>query len=57
MAPDTASPDGPAVPSMVVRPGGAFSPEMLRKMPDDLILAMAAALNDAAAEMEVRGCD
>ncbi len=34
--------------------GGVFPQERLREMPDELIYAMAAALNDAAAEMEVR---
>ncbi|CAM9827312.1 unnamed protein product [Scytosiphon promiscuus] len=51
-APEMVSLQPQAIPSMIMRPDGIFSQEVLRKMPDELILAMAAVINDAAAEME-----
>lgn len=46
-----------AVPSTVVRPdGGVFSPERLRGMPDELVYAVAAAVQEAASYMEVCAC-
>lgn len=53
VAPEIATGESQAFSSMVVPPGGMFSQERLRHMPDELIYAMAAALNAAAVEMEV----
>lgn len=43
------------IPSMVIGRGGLLSGDRLGGMPDDLVRAMAATLNAAAAEMEVCG--
>lgn len=53
VAPEMATGEAQAVSSTVVRPGGVFPQERLRGMPDELVYAMAAALQDAAVEMEV----
>lgn len=53
VAPEMATGESQPFSSMIVPPGGMFPQERLRGMPDELIYAMAAALNDAAAEMEV----
>lgn len=53
VTPEMAGSEAQAVSSAVVLPGGVFSPERLRGMPDELVYAMAAALQEAAAEMEV----
>lgn len=53
VAPEMATGESQPFSSTIVPPGGMFPQERLRGMPDELIYAMAAALNDAAAEMEV----
>ena len=47
------SSEGQTIPSVVVSRGGLLSGKHLNGMPDDLVHAMAATLDAAAAEMEV----
>lgn len=53
VAPEMSVGESHAFSSTIVPPGGMFPKERLRGMPDELIYTMAAALDAAAAEMEV----